>query len=401
MFIPKKEINYSKQNINTSDLKEIKKVLFSDYLTQGPKVQQFEKKINIYCKSKYSVACNSATSALHIACKAIGLKKNDLVWTNPISFVASANCALYCGAKVDYVDIDLDRFNITFENFKKKIEKAKKIKLPKLLIIVDYGGFPCDLDKIYKLAKKNKINVIQDSSHAFGAKYKKTKVGSCAYSDITVFSFHPVKIITTGEGGIATTNNLDFFKKMQLYRTHGITKDPKLFKKKIKKSWYFEQKLLGFNYRMNDIEASLGISQLKRIKLNLSSRKKIAKNYFKLLDKKVLTIKTEKHVESSFHLFPILVDKNKTNISRDELMDYLRKKKINCQLHYIPIFEHPFHKISSKKKYDLYPNTMKFYKNAMSLPMYFGLKQDEQKYVIKTINRKITNGYRNNNSKKR
>lgn len=331
MFIPNKNINYSKQNINYSDLKEIKKVLFSDFLTQGPTVKKFENKINKFCDSKYSVACNSATSALHIACKAIGLKKNDLVWTNPISFVASANCALYCEAKIDYVDIDLKSFNITYEKFKEKIDKSKK-NLPKILILVDYGGFPCDLEKIFKLAKKNKIFVIQDFSHSFGAKYKKSKIGNCKYSDITVFSFHPVKIITTGEGGIATTNNFDYFKKMQLYRSHGITKDFKNFIKKKIKPWYFEQQVLGFNYRMNDIEAALGISQLKRIKLNLKSRRRIADNYHRLLHDKIIKIKKNKDVESSFHLFPIVVDKKITNISRDELMEFLKKKKffVNC-----------------------------------------------------------------------
>ena len=214
MYVPKKTINYSKQNINFSDLNAIKEVLFSDFLTQGPKVNEFEKKINKFCNASFSVACNSATSALHIACKALGLKKNDIVWTNPISFVASANCALYCGAKVDYIDISLDTFNVSFENFKKKILITKKNKLPKILILVDYGGFPCDLDKIYKLAKKNNIYVIQDSSHALGAKYKNYKIGDCKFSDITVFSFHPVKIITTGEGGVATTKNYNLFKKM-------------------------------------------------------------------------------------------------------------------------------------------------------------------------------------------
>ena len=200
-------------------------------MTPGPKVDEFEKKINKFCHSTYSVACNSATSALHIACLAMGLKKNDIVWTNPISFVASANCALYCGAKIDYVDINLDVFNVDFINFKEKLSATKKNKLPKILILVDYGGFPSDLDKIYKLKKKKNIMVIQDSSHSFGAKYKNTIIGDCKYSDITVFSFHPVKIITTGEGGVATTKNFKLFKKMQMYRSHGITKEKNILKK--------------------------------------------------------------------------------------------------------------------------------------------------------------------------
>ena len=401
MFYLKKPISYSRQNIDKSDIKSVSKTLKSNLLTQGPKVEEFEKAINKFCRSPYAVACNSATSALHIACMSIGLKKNDIIWTNPISFVASANCALYCGAKVDYIDIDLNTFNVTFENFKKKIENTKKKKLPKILILVDYGGFPCDLDKIRYLAKKKNIYIIQDSSHSFGAKYKNSKIGDCKYSDITVFSFHPVKVITTGEGGVATTRNKKLYKKMQLYRTHGITKNKRSFKKKNYNSWYFEQQILGYNYRMNDIEASLGISQLKRINLNLKERQKIAKKYHTKLHKKIIKIDVKKHVKSSYHLFPVLIDNEKLNFSRDELLIYLRKLKINCQLHYIPIFEHPFHKISTKKKIDLFPNTLKFYKSAISLPMYYGLKSKEQNFVINKINSKVENEYRNYYSQKR
>ena len=235
MQLPKKIINYSKQNIFKSDIDSVSSVLRSNFLTQGPKVEKFEKKISEFCKSKFAVACNSATSALHLACLALGLKKDDIVWTNPISFVASANCAVYCGAKVDYIDIDIKKFNITFDNFNKKLlEAKKKKKLPKILILVDYAGFPCDLDKIYKVARQNKIFIIQDSSHSFGARFKKNTVGNCKYSDITVFSFHPVKIITTGEGGIATTNNLVLYDKMMKLRTHGIVRNYREFKKKIK-----------------------------------------------------------------------------------------------------------------------------------------------------------------------
>ena len=349
MLFLKNPINYSRQNINKNDIKKVKNVLESDFLTQGPKVEEFENEINKFCKSRYSVACNSATSGLHIACLALGLKKNDIVWTNPVSFVASANCALYCGAKVDYVDIDLNTFNITFENFKKKLIKTKKKNFPKILILVDYGGFPCDLDKIYKLAKKNNIYVIQDSSHSLGAKYKNSKVGDCKFSDITVFSFHPVKIITTGEGGVATTKSKKLFNYMQMFRTHGITKDSKFFKKANKNTWYFEQQVLGYNYRMNDIEASLGISQLKRINKNLAERKKLAFNYNKNLNPKIKKINIKKFVKSSYHLYPVLIEKEKIGFSRDDLLKYLKKNNIHCQLHYIPIFEHPFHSINKKK----------------------------------------------------
>ena len=384
MFIPKKEINYSKQNINTSDLKEIKKVLFSDYLTQGPKVQQFEKKINIYCKSKYSVACNSATSALHIACKAIGLKKNDLVWTNPISFVASANCALYCGAKVDYVDIDLDRFNITFENFKKKIEKAKKIKLPKLLIIVDYGGFPCDLDKIYKLAKKNKINVIQDSSHAFGAKYKKTKVGSCAYSDITVFSFHPVKIITTGEGGMAVCNNEEIHKKLSKLRSHGITKNKKKFQAPNNDPWYYEMQELGYNYRITDLSCALGISQLKRLDQIIKERNILYKYYESLLqDLPVRLLQIPNDVKSSVHLGIIRLNRNDKEFYR-KVFNTFRKNNIGVQLHYNPVHLQPYYKKRGFKIGD-FPISEKYSIDAISLPLFPQIKYNEIDRVIKCL----------------
>ena len=398
MLFLKNPINYSRQNINKNDIKKVKNVLESDFLTQGPKVEEFENEINKFCKSRYSVACNSATSGLHIACLALGLKKNDIVWTNPVSFVASANCALYCGAKVDYVDIDLNTFNITFENFKKKLIKTKKKNFPKILILVDYGGFPCDLDKIYKLAKKNNIYVIQDSSHSLGAKYKNSKVGDCKFSDITVFSFHPVKIITTGEGGVATTKSKKLFNYMQMFRTHGITKDSKFFKKANKNTWYFEQQVLGYNYRMNDIEASLGISQLKRINKNLAERKKLAFNYNKNLNPKIKKINIKKFVKSSYHLYPVLIEKEKIGFSRDDLLKYLKKNNIHCQLHYIPIFEHPFHSINKKKKFAYFPNTMKFYECAISLPMYYGLKMNEQRFVIEKINKRIKNVNRNYNS---
>ena len=305
---------------------------------------------------------------------------------------------MYCGAKVDYVDIDLNTFNITFENFKKKLIKTKKKNFPKILILVDYGGFPCDLDKIYKLAKKNNIYVIQDSSHSLGAKYKNSKVGDCKFSDITVFSFHPVKIITTGEGGVATTKSKKLFNYMQMFRTHGITKDSKFFKKANKNTWYFEQQVLGYNYRMNDIEASLGISQLKRINKNLSERKKLAFNYNKNLNPKIKKINIKKFVKSSYHLYPVLIEKEKIGFSRDDLLKYLKKNNIHCQLHYIPIFEHPFHSINKKKKFAYFPNTMKFYECAISLPMYYGLKMNEQRFVIEKINKRIKNVNRNHNS---
>lgn len=376
-------IPYSRQFISQNDIKNVTKVLKSKFITQGKKVEEFENRLSEYCNAKFAVTANSATSALHIACISLDLKKNDYLWTVPNTFVASSNCALYCGAKVDFVDIDPSTHNISIFELKKKLKLAKlKKKLPKIIVVVHFGGHPCDLGEIKKLSKKYKFRIIEDASHALGASYKKERIGSCKYSDITVFSFHPVKSITTAEGGAALTNQKKLFEKMSMLRTHGITKDKDKFKSKKKNEpWYFEQQILGYNYRMNEIEAALGISQLRSLDTFIKKRIKIAKIYDKYL--KNLPIKTpikQPEINSSYHLYTIRI-KNK---DRKQMFNFLRKNKIGVNVHYIPVVSHPFYK---KLGFDLkkYPNTLSFYNDSISIPIYPDLKSKDQLKIIKCI----------------
>jgi len=378
-------ISYSKQSISKQDQNAVKKVLKSDFLTQGPKVPKFESEIKKITKSKYAIAVNSATSALHIACMALNLKKNDWLWTSANSFVASSNCALYCGAKVDLLDINLDDYNIDIDKLKTKLERTKKNKRPKILVVVHFGGKPCDMEEIYKLSVKYNFKIIEDASHALGSKFKKRNIGDCFYSDISVFSFHPVKNITTGEGGILTTNNKKISEISKVLRTHGINKDKKKFQFKNNSPWYFEQILLGYNYRMNDIEAALGISQLKRLKFFLKKRNQISKIYTENLKSLNLFLpKQNKNCYNSYHLYPIRIKDNKTIKFRKSLYDFLKEKKIFLNLHYIPIYRHPYYKKKGFKK-ENFPNCEKYYNSALSLPIYPDLKQKNLFKIIRYI----------------
>ena len=334
-----KYLPYGRQSITSSDIFNVKKVLKSDFLTTGPTIKLFEESLGKYCKSKFAVAVNSATSALHIACLAIGVKKNDIVWTSPISFVASANCALYCGAKIDFVDINIDTFNMSIDSLKKKLIVAKKKdKLPKVVIPVHLAGYTCEMIEIHKLSKKYGFKIIEDASHAIGASYNNKKIGSCHYSDIAVFSFHPVKIITSGEGGVAMTNDKKLSKKMKSLREHGIEK--KLNKNNIQKPWYYQQQDLGFNYRMSDIHASLGLGQLKKINKFVKKRNLIARYYRNKLKSLPIKFQEEKkNIYSTYHLFIILVPR----VLHLKLFRFLRKNRIFINLHYIPIFLHPYY----------------------------------------------------------
>ena len=386
---------YSRQRIDQNDIKSVTKVLKSNFLTQGSMVPRFEKLVAKKIGSKYSVALNSATSALHVGCMSLNIKKGDIVWTSANSFVASINCAKYLGAKIDLVDIDKETFNLSTYELKKKLVSAKKIrKLPKLIIIVHFAGFSCDLKEIYKLSKKYKFKIIEDASHAIGSKYYKSKIGDCKYSDITVFSFHPVKIITSGEGGMCLTNNKNLRDKMLLYRSHGITKDYKMFKKKKNRyPWYYEQQTLGYNYRMSDIHAALGISQLNKLDKFVKERNKIAKNYFKLLkDLPIFLPKYKKGLLSAFHLFIIRIDFKKTKKTYNELFKYLRKKKIWVNLHYLPIYSHPYYSKDFNKKN--FKNMETYYKSSISIPIYPGLTLKNQVY-IKEILEKFFNEKKN------
>ncbi len=376
-------IPYSRQQISQIDVKNVIRVLKSKLITQGKKVEEFENKLADFCKSKFAVTTNSATSALHISCISLGLSKNDYLWTVPNTFVASSNCALYCGAKVDFVDIDPITNNISIHELKRKLKISKlKNKLPKILVVVHFGGHPCNLKEIKNLSKKYKFKIIEDASHALGAKYKNEKIGSCKYSDVTVFSFHPVKSITTAEGGSALTNNKKLYENMSMLRTHGITKDKKKFKnKKNSDPWYFEQQLLGFNYRMNEIEAALGISQLKSLNSFIKKRNKIAKIYDKhLSDLPIIIPRKDPDTISSYHLYTIRIKKG----DRKKIFNSLRKKNIGVNVHYIPVVLHPFYKkLGFKLK--KFPNSLSFYKDSISIPIYPNLKKEHQFKIIKCI----------------
>jgi len=391
-------IPYSRQEILKKDIDAVVKVMKSNWLTQGPTVEKFENTVKHYTKAKYATAVNSATSALHLACLALKVGPGDLVWTSSNSFVASANCALYCGAEVDFVDIDPNTLNISIELLIRKLEKAKKKKkLPKVLIPVHFAGQPCDMERIFILSKKYKFKIIEDASHAIGAYYKlenskkknNIKIGSCRHSDITVFSFHPVKIITTAEGGMALTNNRKLDESIKLLRTHGITKSRKFMKKKTKDPWYFEQIELGLNYRMNDIQSAIGIEQCKRIDNFVKSRNEKAKLYDKYLNFRKLNKQIQpKNVYSSYHLYVIRLNLNLLKNTKKTIFNYLRKKGIVVNVHYIPIHTHPFFSTLGFKKGD-YPNTESYYESAISLPIYPSLKKKDQYRVIKLINKLV------------
>ncbi len=372
-------INYSTQLIDKNDVKAVVKVLNSKYLTTGPFVKKFEKKISEKTDSKFCTVVNSATSALHLACKAFKLKQNDYVWTSSNTFVSSANCALLCGAKIDLVDINLKTYNIDIEKLTRKLSIAKKKKkLPKILIPVHFGGNPCDLKKIYKLSKKYKFKIIEDASHAFGSKYLNNKIGNCRFSDMTVFSFHPVKIFTTGEGGAITTNNHKLDAKLKSLRTHGIVQKNK---KNTKRPWMFYQTDLGLNYRLTDFQANLGISQLKKVNSFLKKRNEISKIYDNEL--KDLPIQLPNRINnnySSFHLYVILLKKK----NRDLLYKKFLENGFKTNIHYIPVYRHPYFKKFNFKKKDFLNNEI-YFKNAISIPIAPNLTKKNIFMVIKII----------------
>lgn len=378
-------IPYSRQIIDKKDITNIVKTLKSNLVTTGPKVPEFENKIKNFVGAKYSVAVNSATSALHLACISLDLKKGDWLWTTPISFVASANCGLYCGAKIDFVDIDINTYNICVKKLEQKLKKAKiKKKLPKIIVIVDLAGFPCDFNEIRRLSKIYKFKILEDASHALGAKYYGKNIGNGKFADISVFSFHPVKIITTLEGGIATTNNKKLFQKMEMLRSHGITRDKKKFVNINKNHWHYEQQLLGYNYRMNDIEASLGISQLNKIKKFFKIRTYVKNFYDKHLQNLPLTLPpNDKNKTSSMHLYIVRV-KNITKYERDKIILKLKKKGIGVNIHYIPIHFQPFFKKLGFRK-GMFPESEQYFESAISLPIHPGINKKDLIKIIKNI----------------
>ena len=386
-------IPYGKQDISNDDINSVLETLKSEFITQGPKVKKFEKKIIDEVGCKYAVTANSATSCLHLACKALGLKKNKWVWTSPNSFVASANAALYCGAKVDFVDINPNTYNICVLKLEDKLKIAEKNNLlPKIIIPVHFAGQSCEMEKIYQLSKKYKFKIIEDASHAIGGEYKGERIGNCKYSSITVFSFHPVKIITTAEGGVATTNSRKIAEKMQMDRTHGIRRLDKDQIHKIKDEiWNYKQVSLGFNYRLSDLQSSLGLSQLNRLNVFIKNRHKIAKNYNLQLSNLGIQLPfQDPSTFSSYHLYPIRVSKRKGGVSQKKMYHFLRENKIMVNLHYIPIYRQPyFKKLGFRKGYCF--EAEKYFKEVISLPIYSTLNQEEQNYVIQQVKNCLNN----------
>lgn len=381
-------IPYGRQSISDDDIKAVIDVLKSDYLTQGPVVPEFEKSICKYTGASYAVAVNSGTSALHIACLSLGLGKGDWLWTSSISFVASANCGIYCGARVDFIDIDPITWNISIDKLKHKLIYAKKHnKLPKIIVVVHLSGLPCDLAEIYKLSKEYGFYVIEDACHAIGSRYNNNNIGSCKYSDITVFSFHPVKVMTTGEGGMATTNIINLANKMRILRTHGITRDPDLMTHDPDGEWYYQQIDLGFNYRMTDIAAALGISQLLRLDSNIKKRHEIVRFYNKALSSLLLMLPySDVSRYSSCHLYIVRI-KNKKKLY-SEIFELLTNFGIGVNKHYIPIHTQPFYKNFGFKSGD-FPESESYYREAISLPIFPDLTKKEQESVISAVSKAL------------
>jgi len=379
-------IPYGRQHISSEDMQAVEEVLSSDFLTQGPLVPKFEKEVRDKYGAEFSYAFNSATSALHIACLSLGVGKGDLVWTSPITYVASSNCALYCGAKVDFVDIDRDTFNISIEALEQKLRFAKQQDaLPKVLIPVHLAGEPCNMQAIKKLSDQYGFKIIEDASHAIGAKYKNNFIGNCNYSDIVVFSFHPVKIITTSEGGMALTNNKSTAKKLDILRTHGVTRNPEDMTKKPDGPWYYQQIGLGYNYRMHDISAALGISQLKRIDVFIKDRHKIAKIY----DESFVGLPLQKQYRdqenySSLHLYIINLKIDCLKKTHLQIFNDLRKKGIGVNIHYIPVHTQPYYQ-SLGFKYGDFPASEGYYKRALSLPIFPNLTEKDLSKVISSV----------------
>lgn len=379
-------IPYGRQSISETDIKAVNEVLGSDFLTQGPMVPKFEAALRDRCGAKFAVAMNSATSALHLACMALGVEPGDRVWTSPITFVASANCARYCGADVEFVDIDPRTFNMSTTRLEAKLIAAERAgSLPKVVIPVHLSGQSCDMSAIHELANKYGFAIIEDASHAIGGTYKNVPVGSCQYSDITIFSFHPVKIITTGEGGMALTNDKGLANSMARLRTHGISRDSAEMQSTAAGPWYYEQLELGFNYRLTDIAAALGLSQFQRIDNFLSRRHEIAKLYDEVFTNTSVK-RPWQHPDSfsAFHLYIARVDFASRGTTQKAVFDELHANGIMVNLHYIPVYRQPYYQQFGYSNSD-YPESEKYYAEAISLPMYPDLSVAEQSFVAKSL----------------
>ena len=376
-------IPYGKQDINQFDIDAVVEVLKSDFLTQGPKVAEFEDAVARAVDAQFAIAVNSATSALHIACLALGVKKGDLVWTSPITFVASANCALYCDAEIDFVDVEPTTGNLCAQAFKNKLEHAKLLgRLPKVVIPVHLAGHSCDMQRISELAKQYQVKIIEDASHAIGGHFQGNKIGSCHFSDITVFSFHPVKVITTAEGGMLTTQDSELAATLNLLRSHGITRELSQLTRPNEGDWYYEQHILGFNYRMSDLQAALGLSQIKRLESFVERRNQFAKYYEKVLKNlNIEFIKPLENCRSAYHLFIIRLPEDK---DRKSIFNLMRQAGIGVHVHYFPVYLQPFY---IKKGYfsGYCPGAENYYANCLTIPIFTQMKEKEQGFILKKL----------------
>jgi len=383
-------IPYGRQDITQADIDAVTDVLRSDFLTQGPVVPRFERAVADYCGAKHALAVNSATSALHIACLALGLGPGDWLWTTPITFVASANCALYCGAQVDFVDIDPQTYNLSPDALERKLVVAEKEgRLPKVLIPVHMCGQPCEMARIHQLGQRFGFAIIEDASHAIGGYYQGLPVGDCRFSDITVFSFHPVKIITSAEGGMAVTNDGALAERMALLRSHGVTRDPALMTHQADGPWYYQQIDLGFNYRMTELQGALGVSQLDRLDDYVARRHELARRYDAMLaDLPLITPWQHPECYSGLHLYVVRIASDRVRVSQRDVFVAMREQGIGVNLHYIPVHTQPYYQRMGFGAGD-FPQAEAYYAVAISLPMYPTMSEEQQDRVVASLERAL------------